>query len=208
MAITKGRDWDSVSAFGQSDFRPLPKGGYICRLMMAEEMKDKNGNPMLHVAFDIIEGEYKNYFMDTYQARKKANADKPDKEVKWPFEGQAWIPVNDYEDRSKTSRKFKGFCTAVEDSGADIWTPKGELNLNQLKDAEVGVVYQSVEDEYEGKTRWKTVPWGFRSIEAIATNDYFVPDDKPLPSVDGSGTGFTAFGSADSFSAAEDDIPF
>lgn len=205
--IKKKADYDSTPAFGQSDFKPLPKGGYICRMMMAEELQDRNGNPMLHVAFDITEGEYKNYFMDTYNARKKNNTD-PLKQIKWPFEGQAWISVNDYEHPENTSRKFKGFCTAVEDSGASIWTPNGELNLEEVKNAEVGVVYQLVEQEYQGKTSWRAQPWGFRSIEAIATEDYFVPDDKPLPSANTTGTGFSTANNVDSFNSAEDDIPF
>lgn len=203
--IRRGNDYDSVSAFGQSDYKVLPKGGYICRLIMAEEMKSKSNKPMLHITFDIIEGKYTGYFMNLYQSRKK-NATDPTREVKWPFEGQAWIPLNDYEDATKTSRKFKGFCTAVEDSGTEIWTLDGTLDLNRLKNAEVGVVFQNTEQEYNDKTSWRALPWGFRSIEAIATGDFFVPDDKPLP--DTYNTGFEPTSSADSFSAAEDDIPF
>lgn len=204
MAYKKSKNFDSVPGFGQSEFKTLPRGGFIVRMMMAEEIQDKNGNPMLHIAWDIIEGEYKNYFMDTYNARKKANADKPDaKEVKWPFEGQKWIPILDYDDKTRESRQFKGFCTAVTDSGADIWTPDGELNLNEVKQAEVGVIYQNVEHEYNGKTYWRAEPWGFRSMESIVTGDFFQPEDKPLAS-----TGFSSMGSADNFSAADDPIPF
>lgn len=209
MAYKKSKNYDSVSAFGESEFKTLPSGGYVCRLMFAEEMTDKNGNPMLHVAWDIIDGEYKNYFMDTFHARKKAMADKPDaKEVKYPFEGQKWISILDYEDKTKESSRFKGFCSALENSGADIWMPNGELNLEEVGKAEVGVVYQNVEHEYNGKTYWRTEPWAFRSVETIESGDYYVPDDKPLPSVNTSGTAFAPSGSADSFSAAEDDIPF
>lgn len=209
MAYKRSDNFDSVLAFGQSDFKVLEKGGYICRLIMAEELQDRNGNPMLHVAWDIIEGPFKNYFMDTFKARKQATADKPHaKEVKWPFEGQKWIQILDYEDKTRESRQFKGFCTAVTDSGADIWTPKGELNLEELKGAEVGVIYQMVENEWEGKTYWRAQPWGFRSIEAVATGDYFQPDDKPLPEADTTGTGFVSTGSADSFNAVMDDLPF
>ena len=207
--IKKSKNYDGVSAFGQGGGKKLPAGGYVCKLMMAEEMQDRNGNPMLHIAFDILEGDFREYFMDTFKARKKANADKPDaKEVKWPFEGQAWIQVLDWEDKTRESRKFKGFCTAVEESGSDIWTPNGELNLNELKNAEVGVVFQNTEQEYNGDYSWRALPWGFRSVESIRSNDFFVPEDKPLPRVDGRGTGFASVESADSFSAAEDDIPF
>lgn len=202
--IKKNSDYDTTSAFGMSEFKSLPADGYVCRIIMAEEAMSKTNKPMLHVAFDIVEGEYTGYFMNLFQQRKKSNTD-PTREVKYPFEGQAWIMVNDYEDPNKTSRKFKGFCTAVEDSGTEIWNLDGSLALDRVKGAEVGVIYQSVEHEYNGKTSWRALPWGFRSIESIATGDFFVPDDKPLP--DTYGTAFNN-GSNDSFSAAEDDIPF
>lgn len=200
--IRKGTDYDQTTAFGAGGFKALPADGYVCRLILAEETTSSTGKQMLHIAFDITEGEYKGYFMNLFQTRKSSNTD-PEKTVKYPFEGQAWIPINDYEDPSKTSRKFKGFCTAVEDSGTPIWTTDGTLDLNQVKNAEVGVIFQNTEQEYNGKSSWRAIPWGFRSVEAIRTGDYFVPDEKPLPATYG-----TSFEPADSFSAAEDDIPF
>lgn len=203
--IKKGSDYDQTTGFGQSEYKALPKGGYICRIIKAEETKSSTGKPMLHIAFDIVEGEYTGYFMTLFQIRKKNNSD-PLKEIKYPFEGQKWIMLNDYEDPNKTSRQFKGFCTAVEDSGTEIWNLNGELDLDRVKGAEVGVVYQNVEQEYNGETSWRAQPWAFRSIESIACGDYFVPDDKPLPTI--YNTGFAPTTSADSFNAAEDDIPF
>lgn len=203
--IKKFSDYDTTSGFGQSEFKPLPADGYICRLIKAEEMTSSTGKPMLHIAFDIVEGEYTGYFMNLFQTRKKSNTD-PTREVKYPFEGQSWIPLQDYEDPNKTSRKFKGFCTAVEESGTEIWNLNGELDLERLKDAEVGVVFQRTEQEYNDKASWRTIPWGFRSIESIAKGDFFVPDDKPLPETHG--TAFSPSTNADSFKAAEDDIPF
>lgn len=203
--IRQNADYAETTGFGQSDFKPLPKGGYICRIIMAEETQSSTGKPMLHIAFDIIEGEYTNYFMNLYQTRKKKNND-PLKEIKYPFEGQKWIMLQDYEDPNKTSRQFKGFCTAVEESGTVVWNLNKEFMLDKLKGAEVGVVYQNVEQEYNGETSWRTQPWAFRSIEKIASGDYFVPDDKPLPVTYNSG--FQPTSSADSFNAAEDDIPF
>ena len=203
--IKKMSDYDQTSAFGQSEFKPLPKGGYICRVIKAEETQSSTGKPMLHIAFDIIEGDYTGYFMTLFQTRKKKNDD-PLKEIKYPFEGQKWIMLQDYEDPKKTSRQFKGFCTAVEDSGTEIWNLNGELDLERVKGAEVGIVFQDVESEYNGESYWRAQPWGFRSIESIAMGDYFIPDDKPLPVTYNSG--FQPATSADSFNAAEDDIPF
>lgn len=205
--ISKPSDYEQTTAFGTSDFRPLPKGGYVCRILKGEEMNDKNGNPMIHIEFDIIDGEYTGYFMNLYQSRKK-NSENP-LDVKFPFEGQMWIAVNDYKDLKKTNRQFKGFCTALEDSGTQVWNGN-QFMLQNLKDAQIGIVFQSVEDEYEGKRRWKTVPWGCRSVETIDSGDYFVPDDKPLPQKQSNG--FSDFSTSnpnsDSFAQAEDDLPF
>lgn len=203
--IHKGKDYDTTTAFGQSEFKPLPKGGYICRIIMAEEAKSRSNRDMVHIAFDIVEGDYKGYFMNLFQSRKKKDAlENPTKETKYPFEGQAWIMVNDYEDPTKTSRKFKGFCTAIEESGTEIWDLNGNLDLNRVKGAEVGIVFQDVENEYNGKTTWRAQPWGFRSIESIATGDYFVPEDKPLPAT--YGTGFAE--TSDTFDSQLADLPF
>lgn len=207
--ILRPKDYAEAQAFGQNSFTPLPKGGYLVRIIMAEETKDRNGNPMVHVAFDIIDGDYTGYFMKMYESRKKSNTDSK-KEVKYPFEGQAWIPVNDYEDKTKTNRKFKGFCTALEESENDIWTPSGELNLDNVKNAEVGVVFQREEVETQDGTRtyWRTVPWCFRSVSTIESGDYYVPDDKPLAPSNSLPYTTDITEGIDSFSAAEDDIPF
>lgn len=206
----KRDDYDAVSAYGTGNTMSLPKGGYICKIIKAEEISDKNGRPLVHIAFDIIEGEYAGFFEELFKARKKANED-PLKQIKWPFEGQSWVPVLDYEDASKTSRKFKGLCKAIEDSGTPVWAGN-ELDLKAMEGAEVGVVYQNVEQTYNDRTYWRAVPWAFRNIEAIATGDYFIPDDKPLADtgfspVQGS-AGSYGGGGVDSFKAAEESIPF
>lgn len=200
MAITKGTDYEQTTAFGQSEFKALPKGGYICKIIKIEEKSDKNGNPMIHVAFDVAEGEFKGYFMELWQFRKQNKKDEF-KEVKFPFEGQSWIPTQDYEDRSKTSRKFKGFCTALEDSGIQVWNGNN-FNMNAINGALVGVVYQNQEQEYNGKRSWRAVPWAFRSVEAIRSDDFFVPEDKALPQEESSDIpeGFQKM--------QDDDVPF
>lgn len=181
--ITQGSDYAQVTAHGYSNFKPLEKGGYICQIKKAEELTSQNGKPMVHIAFDITEGENKGYFMDLFTSRKerqKKEEGKEFREVKWPFEGQSWVMVNDYEDPNRTSRKFKGFCTALEESGTKVWNDDKSFNLDNLNGAMVGIIFQRVEDEYEGKARWKTIPWSFRSVDSIRNGDFFVPDDKPL----------------------------
>lgn len=175
--IKKNKDYDSTQNFGDGR-KSLPKGGYVCKLKKAEEMQSRSGKDMVHIAFDIAEGEYESYFMDLFNSRKE-RAEMPSN-VKYPFEGQMWIMVNDYKDDSKTSRKFKGFCTALEDSGTTVWSPKGEFLVDKIKGAMIGIVYQNQEQEYQGETYWRAIPWACRSVSAIREGDFFVPDDKPL----------------------------
>ena len=206
--IQKGSDYEQTAEFG-SGFKTLPKGGYVCKIAKAEETTDKNGRVMVHLAFDIAEGEYQGYFMNLFQTRKK-KAQAQFGDVKWPFEGQSWIGVNDYEDPTKTSRNFKGLCTALEDSGIQVWNGN-QFNMQALAGASVGVVYQNQEKEYQGKRYWRSVPWSFRSVEAIRTDDYFVPDDKPLADTASSGsasTGYQPSGIPGFQAVTDNDIPF
>ena len=190
--IKKMGDYDQTEEHGIG-FKTLPSGGYVCKIIDAGEEVDKNGNPMIHIAFDIAEGEYTGYFHNLFQKRKEKNLSQTNP-TKYPFEGQSWIQVTDFNDRTKTSPKFKGFCTSLEKSGTMVWMPNGQFDTPRLRGALVGVIYQNQEKEYEGKTSWRAVPWGFRDIEAIRSGDYFVPKDKELPKQNNS------YGYGDSFS--------
>lgn len=228
--IKRPSDYDQTANFGEG-FKTLPKGGYICRIIQAEETQDKNGRPLIHIGFDIVDGEYSNFFMNLYRQRKD-KAERPE-EVKWPFEGQAWIHVHDFEDPRKTNSKFKGFCTALEKSGTQVWSAEGNLLTANLKNAQVGVIFQNQEQEYNNKTYWRAVPWSFRSVEVIDSGKFYVPKDKPLANKN-SGYGSYGFSqpqaqpqidytqydsvvedlpipggaSAAGFNATSDDIPF
>ena len=194
MAFRKPSDYDSVEV---GNYKVLPAGGYVCRIIGAQETKSRTGKDMVKVAFDICEGEYSGYFMDQFNERKAA-AENPE-QVRWPFSGTKWILLLDVE--GNTSKGFKGFCTALEDSGTEVWV-KDTFDASRLKDAAVGVIFRREESEYEGKISWRTVPLSFRSVKTIEDGDFTVPEDKPIVKR----ADFAAV--IDTFSAAEDDIPF
>lgn len=192
MAFRKPKDYDNVKV---GEPKILPAGGYICKILKAEETESKTGKPMLKVAFDITDGEYKGYFKDMFNAWKE-NADDP-KSVKWPFTGTKWILL--YDNEGATNRDFKSFCTALEDSGIFVWK-KGMFDIGALKDANVGIIFRREEHEYNNARSWRTVPWGFRSVSAIEGGTFNVPEDKALPP--------KTFVETDSFEALEEDLPF
>lgn len=192
MAFKKPKDYDDVKV---GEPKILPAGGYICKILKAEETESKTGKPMLKVAFDISEGEFKGYFADLFKGWKDSSDDPAT--VKWPFTGTKWVLL--YNNEGKTNRDFKSFCTALEDSGTEVWR-NGALDANGLKGALIGIIFRREESEYMNERRWRTVPWGFRSVKTIEEGTFTVPEDKPLPP--------QTFTETDSFSALDEDLLF
>jgi hypothetical protein len=192
MAFKKPKDYDDVRV---GEPKILPAGGYVCKILKAEETESKTHKPMLKVFFDIADGEYAGYFREMFQ-NWKASSDDPST-VKWPFTGTKWILLLNNE--GQTNRDFKSFCTALEDSGTDVWK-NDTFDATSLKGAKLGIIFRREEHEYNGAASWRTVPWGFRSVETIEDGTFNVPEDKALPE--------KTLTDADSFSAMEDDIPF
>lgn len=192
MAFKKPKDYDSVKV---GEPKILPAGGYICEILKAEETESKTGKPMLKVYFDITAGAFSGYFKDMYNAWKD-NSDDP-QSVKWPFTGTKWILF--YNNEGKTNRDFKSFCTALEDSGTEVWK-NGAFDTNGLKGALLGIVFRREETEYHNERKWRTTPYGFRSVKTIEDGTFKVPEDKPLPE--------PILTETDSFQALEEDLPF
>ena len=192
MAFKKPKDYDSVKV---GEPKILPAGGYICEILKAEETESKTGKPMLKVYFDITAGAFNGYFKDMYNAWKD-NSDDP-QSVKWPFTGTKWILF--YNNEGKTNRDFKAFCTALEDSGISVWK-NDTFDVGALKDANVGIIFRREESEYHNERKWRTVPFGFRSVKTIEDGTFKVPEDKPLPE--------PILTETDSFQALEEDLPF
>ena len=192
MAFKKPKDYDSVKV---GEPRILPAGGYICKILNAEETESRNRKPMLKVSFDIDEGEYKGYFRDLFKGWKE-NSDDP-ATVKWPFTGTKWVMF--YNSEGKTNRDFKSFCTALEDSGTKVWI-NDTFDVNGLRGATLGLIFRREEHEYNNARSWRTVPVGFRSVKTIEEGNYNVPEDKPLPE--------PVLTETDSFTALDEDLPF
>ena len=192
MAFRKPKDYDDVRV---GEPRILPAGGYICKILNAEETESRGGKPMLKVSFDIDEGEYKGYFRDLFKGWKESSDDPAT--VKWPFTGTKWVMF--YNSEGKTNRDFKSFCTALEDSGTKVWI-NDTFDVNGLRGATLGVIFRREEHEYNNARSWRTVPVGFRSVKTIEEGNFNVPEDKPLPE--------PVLTETDSFTALDEDLPF
>ena len=192
MAFKKPKDYDDVRI---GEPRILPAGGYICKILKAEETESRTGKPMLKVYFDIADGEFSGYFKEMFQNWKSLSDDP--QSVTWPFTGTKWIMF--FNSEGKTNRDFKSFCTALEDSGITVWR-NDTFDAGALKDANVGMIFRREEHEYNNARSWRTMPFGFRSVKTIEDGAYNVPEDKPLPP--------QTYTETDSFEALDEDLPF
>ena len=196
----KPKDYDDVKAYGE--FRVLPAGAYPCKLIKVQERNNKWGRKMVVAAIEIVDGDYAGYFLHLLNENRQ-NADNP-ADVKYPNNGVAYINVEEKES-GRTTRAFKSFCVALEESGAHIsWD---ENFARSITNASVGVIFRREQDAYNGRTYWKTRPYGFISMDKLAQGDYTVPADKPL--ADGyNDEPFPTDYSEAGFQATDDDIPW
>lgn len=206
-----GNDYDSVQVGGGS--RPLPAGGYICKIIKARMTKSASNLPMVEALFDICEGEYSNYFGDKYRNNLQRNP-----QSEYPSNGRAKVVAVD--ENGNTKKTFKGFVTSIEKSNEINLPREDNAFLKALEGKYIGVIFGREEFEgYDGKTHWATKPRWYRSVQDIESGNYDVPEDTYLepsaPSTLASGASalfgnvpVTETSGLDSFSAAMDDIPF
>lgn len=185
---------------GGGGYKPLPAGGYVCRILKAKLSKSQNGLPMIEAMIDIIDGEYTQYFSKRYEANKERYQD-----AKYPNNGILKVVVMDENGNNK--RNFKSFVTAIEESNSEeLPKDNDDAFIKSLKDKEIGVLYGREEFKAsDGKYRWSTKPKWFRSVESIENGNFEIPQDQPLNENLPYATGIEEI---DSFSAAEDSIPF
>ena len=170
--MNKPYKFDETQAYGE--FKPLPAGGYVCKIMGVEETVSKNGKDMLNISLDIAEGEFAGRFAEMYRTDTR-----PKEEKKWGC--IAYQLVFDPTDGRSTNRGFKTFCTAAEESNAGFAITWGDRFASCFKGKYIGVIFRR--EEYLGndnKPHWSTKPISFRSVETIRKG-VEVPEDKPLP---------------------------
>lgn len=152
----------------------LPAGGYVVKIKKAvvRTYTGQNGSfDKLEIAFDIAEGEYKDFFANDLKAQ--TGEDK-----KWKGVLRLFVPTDDGSERdAKTKSIFKGNIEAVEDSNAGYHWDWEEKNLTGKT---VGVIFRNEEWEFNDKRGWKAQPFKFISAAKIREGKFTLPKDKPL----------------------------
>lgn len=179
---------------------PLPAGGYVARIMGAKEEPWKNGKGLsVVISFDILEGEYKDFFAEQYKAN--TNEDK-----KWKGNLRVTAPnENDqyFESQQESFNKTIGAIEASNNGFHFDWQPiESNDDWSQLKGKTVGVLYRNKEYDIDGKTGWTTEAAYFADVDYIRSGRFKIPKDKPLKMSSGDST--SSFSEIDS----DAELPF
>lgn len=165
----KPKDYDDVKEYGE--YRMLPAGNYVCKIMGVEETVSRSGREMIVISLDIAEGEYAGFFASAYRADTREGK-------KWGC--RFWQLIQDTQ-TGATHRGLKTFHTSVEESNEGFKIAWGEGYENCFKGKLVGVMFRR--EEYLDNmsvSHWATRPAQFRSVEAIHSADLEVLTDRPL----------------------------
>ena len=195
--MNKPQGYDQAQAGGS--YTPIALGGHRAIIKQVLETTSRSGKDMIVVSIDFAaEDAQAKYFENQYRADTRADK-------KWPYQAVQYIMTNDAE--GNTSRSFKGFCTAYEQSNGTQIQWGGQNWGKQFQGRRIGVVYGAVTEEYNGKvsTRHK-IRWFCDDHKAL---DQDIPQPKDTTPVAGYGIPTQADSGAEFMPFRDgDDLPF
>lgn len=164
----------------QVEFEVLPKGAYVIKILSVKEEPAKSGGSYLKMAFDIAEGDYKDFYKRQFDANSK-------EDKKWSNDAVLYVSCPQDDSQQFIIDNFNKFMTAVEDSNEGYhWS----WDESTLKNKLVGAKFCIEQSEYDGKV-WDHVRarW-FVSAQKVRDGKFGkLPNDKLLsvskPSSDG-----------------------
>lgn len=171
----------------RKSFETLPKGAYVVKIKNAKEEKWPSGDSVIRIAFDIAEGEYKDFYQKQFDADTK-------EDKKWPFDAvfNLNVPTDDSKDYIWT--EWNTFFADLEDSNNGFVF---DGDVKKLRGKLIGGKFHNEQREYKGnvydhtKLKWTCVAEDVRTGNAgKMPNDKLVESNKAgseAPQVDADG---------------------
>lgn len=121
-------------------YEQLPKGAYVVKIKSAKEETWPSGDTYVKIAFDIAEGEFKDFYMRQFEADSR-------EDKKWPVD--ATFNLNAPNDNSKqyVYDTWNTFFADLEDSN-NGFVFKGDPST--LKDKVIGGKFCNKQTEFNG----------------------------------------------------------
>lgn len=186
-----GKTYKDAEASMGGDFKRLPAGGYICKIVSVEDKAEKE---YLDIVFDIAEGEYAGFYSDEWG---KAH----------PF---AHNFIRSYKERALGM--FKGFLTCIDKSNPTSFMEAAAKGLpeQELVGKLIGLViaYEEYDIRDDGSLKQRIYVPEVRSVEAIRKGEFRVPALRKTKELEDKLKNQSA-APMDGFSPlSDDDIPF
>ena len=181
-------------------FELLPKDAYVVRILSAKTAETKSGFNQLVIAFDIAEGQYKDFYKEQYDANSS-------EDKKWPNDAvfRLTIPHDGCQDYVVTN--WDSFFADLEDSNSGFVFNGDE---KALKGKLIGAKMHIEQSEYNGKVydhtrmKWTCIADDVRNGKAGR-----LPNDKLIAVSSGSNRSAADSYANSGFSSADDEeLPF
>lgn len=137
----------------------LPIGAYVCQIKNVQYVNGEGDNSdRIDVLFDIIEGEYKDFF------KKKYDADESE-DKKWKGRKSIYVPKDNGEEKDEwTKNSFAKWVNGFEDSNDGY---KWNWDEKKWKGLKVGIVFGETGTVIDGKEILYTEPRFAVSVDKV-----------------------------------------
>lgn len=178
------------------DVERLPAGGYILKIVDAEEVENSKGS-MLLIHFDIAEGEYKDFYATNYKAQTS-------EDKKWKGTYRLFVPSDDGSDRDEwTRRRFNTVIVNIEESNPGYhW----DWDEKKLKGKLIGGLFNNKEYDFNGRHGFFTNCHSLVTVEKIRSGKFQIPDDTLLKGQNNNGYPVGAAPMGDGFMNIPDNV--
>lgn len=150
----------------------LPVGGYVLKILDVEYQENSWGDVII-LSFDIIEGEYRNFFLNNYK-----NQNTEDK--RWKGIYRLRVPKDDGTEQDEwTMRRFKTVITNFEESNLGYHWNWDEKSLKNLM---IGGIFNNKEYEFNGHRGFFTNCHSLIEANRIRSGKFKIPGDTLLKS--------------------------
>jgi len=173
----------------KKSYEALPKDAYVIKIMNAKETANKNGSGRhLAIAFDIAEGDYKDFYMEQFNSNTA-------EDKKWPNDAIYRLTIPDDGAQTFVIDNWNTFFADLEDSN-NGYVFNGDTS--KLKGKLIGGKFHIEQTEYRGQVynhtrlRWTCVADDVRSGKAVKNmpNDKLLSDKPSRSAAQTSDTGF------------------
>lgn len=149
--------------------KKLPAGAYVCKILNVEEQTNDYGKKLI-LAFDIVEGEFKDFYKENYN-----NQQSEDK--KWKGNYRLSVPDEDAAEDDWSLRLFKTAINRFEESNKGFHWDWDEQKLKGLK---IGILIRDKEYDYNGRQGFWSEPFATATVDEVKSGKIKTPETKYL----------------------------